>query len=126
MTFDWTYEQRQQATFGSSVVIPTHGGDRRIDVLWPPQNNYLRFKEDGTSLPLWSIDPATLQPPSIDFIQDLARARLSPDAFVRDYGEWCLGIVWRDNLLEVSGHDEALSCRRKAVAGIIALASAGL
>lgn len=76
MNFVWAPEQRAMLTYGSSVMVPTHGGDARYTVRWVPGNDWLQLKDDGTSMPLFSIDPSTLQSPSIEWIRELAKKRL--------------------------------------------------
>lgn len=148
MTFEWTTEQRCGLTFGSTVdlvadpddvlspgrlVIAGRGFDgiSYVMVETPKRDACERLCHPTIEVLIRGLDPATLQPPSMGFIHELAQRRLGESrVFLRSRN---VRIEWgRSSRMDGLTHDivigdtHEMCCFRAAVAAIHALAAAGL
>lgn len=118
MTYEWTQEQQRGLTLGSrlehSTVSLVAGNGVRVLLAGDSQFRYTNL-----------LDPATLQPPSIAFVQQLAKERLGNIVAVEEMDDGpgeppYLLIGWNGYALTLSD-SPTLDRFRAAVAAIVSL-----
>jgi hypothetical protein len=98
------------------------------------------FADEFSGVPLSTLDPSTLRPPTIEWVRELARERLGRDAHVEEQAWNCavaeetvVVVLWKPGKAGLRGHQLAVHDERggmdrfrAAVNAIVALGNAGL